>query len=154
MIRNANIAREQLDARFTKIKTADLFARPARGWIRAIRDSLGMTAAQLAARLGVSQPRVIALEQGEVKGRPTLQTLEKVAVALDCTLVYALVPNRSLEAMVRDQAAKLAVERMTAVDHTMRLEDQGVKATDAKRQRERLIDDILRTEGRRLWDRP
>jgi predicted DNA-binding mobile mystery protein A len=154
MIRNANIAREQLDARFTKMRAADLFARPARGWIRAIRDSLGMTAAQLAARLGVSQPRVIALEQGEVKGRPTLQTLEKVAAALDCTLVYALVPNRSLEAMVRDQAAKIAAERLASVDHTMRLEDQGVKAVDAKRQRERLIDDILRTEGRRLWDRP
>ena len=103
MIRNADIARQHLDARFTKLKAADLFARPALGWVRAIRDSLGMTAAQFAARLGVSQPRVIALEKAEGKGRLTLQTLEKAAAALDCTLVYALVPNRSLDAIVRDQ---------------------------------------------------
>lgn len=152
MIRNPDIARQHLDARFTKLKTADLFARPALGWVRAIRDSLGMTAAQLAARLGVSQPRVIALEKGEVRGRLTLQTLEKAAAALDCTLVYALVPNRSLDAIVRDQAAKLAKERLTAVDHSMRLEDQGVTPVDAKRHQDRLIDEILRTEGRRLWD--
>jgi predicted DNA-binding mobile mystery protein A len=150
MIRNADIARQHLDARFTKVKAADLFARPAHGWVRAIRDSLGMTAAQLAARLGVSQPRVIAMEKGEVRGRLTLQTLEKAAAALDCTLVYALVPNRSLDAIVRDQAAKLAKERLTAVDHSMRLEDQGVTPADAKRHQDRLIDEILRTEGRRL----
>jgi len=153
MIRNADIARQHLDARFTKMKATDLFARPAHGWVRAIRDSLGMTAAQLAARMGVSQPRIIALEKGEIKGSLTLQTLEKAAAALDCTIVYALVPNRSLDVMVHDQAAKIAKERLVAVDHSMKLEDQGVTPADAKRHRDRLIDEVLRTEGRRLWDR-
>ena len=154
MIRNAAIARQNLDARLIKMKAADSFARPTYGWIRAIRDSLGMTAAQLALRIGVSQPRVIALEKGEVRGSLTLHTLEKAAEALDCTLVYALVPNRSLDALVRAQASKIATERLATVDHTMRLEDQGVKPADAKRHRDQLIDEILHSEGRRLWDRP
>ena len=154
MPRNTDIARQHLDTRFAKLKATDLFARPARGWIRAIRDSLGMTAAQLAARLGVSQPRVNALEKGEVKGSLTLQSLEKVAEALDCTLVYALVPNRTLDAMVHEQAARIAAERLVAVGHTMRLEDQGVTPVDAKRHKNSLIEEIIHVEGRRLWDHP
>lgn len=68
--------------------------RPASGWIRTIRESLGLSTTQTAERLGVSQPRIIALERGELKGSLTLQTIRKVATALDCTLVYALVPNQ------------------------------------------------------------
>lgn len=70
---------------------------PSNGWIRTVRESLGLSTTQTAKRLGVSQPRIIALERGEIKGSLTLQTLKKVARALDCTLVYALVPNQRFE---------------------------------------------------------
>lgn len=154
MSKNIAIARKQLDIRFQDIKKPGLFARPQYGWIRAIRNSLGMSAAQLARRLGVSQPRVTALEQGEVKGRLTLQTLEKTAEALNCTLVYALVPNQSLEKMVKDRAEKMAVARLKTVGHTMNLEDQGVFPADAKAQHQQLVEDIIRREIRHLWDLP
>ena len=152
MPKNIAIARKQLDIRFQDIKKPGLFARPQYGWIRAIRDSLGMSAAQLARRLGVSQPRVTALEQGEVKGRLTLQTLEKTAEALNCTLVYALVPNQSLEKMVQDRAEKIAAARLKTVGHTMDLEDQGVLPADAQAQHKQLVEDIIRREIRHLWD--
>ena len=67
--------------------------RPPRGWLRAIRDALGMTMQQYAGRLGVSQPRIIALEKSEVEDTVTLGTLRRAAAALDCQLVYAVVPN-------------------------------------------------------------
>jgi transcriptional regulator with XRE-family HTH domain len=54
--------------------------------------------------MGVKQPSVVALEQSEAKGTIELATLRRVAEALDCTLVYALVPNRPLEQTVRDRA--------------------------------------------------
>lgn len=146
------LARERLDGRFSKMGPVSQFARPTRGWIRAIRDALGMSATQLAARLGVSQPRVVALEKGEVEDTLTLQSLQKAAHALDCTLVYALVPNRPLEAMVRAEAERIASERLATVEQTMRLEDQAVGSPEGARQRERLIEQLVRTETRRLWE--
>ena len=59
--------------------------RPPKGWLRAIRDALGMTTRQLAARLGVSQPRVVALEKGEVDETLTLAGLRRAAAALPQT---------------------------------------------------------------------
>ena len=67
-------AYEQLDKRFAKLKPlTNEAARPSRGWIRAIREALGMTTGQLAKRLGVHQPRVIELERGEATGNCTVK---------------------------------------------------------------------------------
>lgn len=152
MPKNIAVARKQLDARFQNLKTPGLFARPQNGWIRAIRDSLGMSATQLASRLGVSQPRVTVLEKDEIKGKLTLQTLEKTANALNCTLVYALVPHQSLEKMVQERAEKMAEARLKTVGHTMNLEDQRVLPDDAKAQHKQLVEDIIRRESRHIWD--
>lgn len=70
--------------------------RPANGWIQAIRTSLGMTSRQLAARIECSQSTLAALEKSEAEDRITLQSLRKVADALDCDLQYVLVPRSSL----------------------------------------------------------
>jgi predicted DNA-binding mobile mystery protein A len=91
--RLASDSRKHLDARFRALGSANRYASPNRGWIKAIREALGMTTVQLAKRLGVKQPSVTALEQSEAKGTIELATLRRVAEALDCVLVYALVPN-------------------------------------------------------------
>jgi predicted DNA-binding mobile mystery protein A len=111
-----------------------------------------MTAAQLAKRLGVSQPRVTVLEKDEVKRKLTLQTLEKTAVALNCTLVYALVPNSSLEKMVQERAEKIAESRLKTVGHSMNLEGQSVSADDENVHRRELIEKIILRESRHLWE--
>ena len=153
MIRR-DLARKSLDRRFAALKPAGEWARPAKGWVRAIRDALGMTAAQMATRLGVSQPRILALEQDEVRGALTLDTLSRAAQALDCTLVYALVPNQPLEAMIQNRAETIATARIASVDHTMRLENQGISRKDLQTERERLVVELLRGNVRRLWDEP
>ena len=113
-----------------------------------------MTASQLAARLGVSKTRVVVMKKGEIEGSLTLKSLEKAAEALDCTLIYALVPNnRTLESIVRAQAKVLTSERLAAVEHSMQLENQAVPASDSKKHLDRLIEQILWDEIRRLWDR-
>ena len=76
-----------LDKRFASLRPLAKNARPPKGWLRAIRDALGMTTAQLARRLGVSQPRIIELEQSEISGGVTLNTLQRAAEALGCRLV-------------------------------------------------------------------
>jgi predicted DNA-binding mobile mystery protein A len=144
-------SRAHLDARFKKIRPASQYAAPVRGWIRAVRSALGMSSAQLATRLGIKQPSVIALEQSEVKGTIELATLRRVAEALDCRVVYALVPNKPLETTVRDRARALVRTRRAAIEHSMLLEDQAVNTKYSAAQ----LDEFIReTNPARLWDEP
>ena len=101
-------SRAQLHGRFKALGPVTRYSPPVRGWIKAVREALGMTTAQLAKRLGMKQPSVVAIEQSEGKGTIELATLRRVAEALDCTVVYAFVPNKPLDAAVRDRARVLA----------------------------------------------
>lgn len=146
-------AARALDAKLALVRNS-FGARPPRGWLRAIRDALGLTTKQFARRLGVSQPRVVALEQGEVDETVTLASLRRAAEAMDCQLVYAMVPNRPLVDMLRERAEVKADEQIARMNHTMRLENQALTAGDQRRQREILIDQLLRGNLSRLWDEP
>jgi predicted DNA-binding mobile mystery protein A len=142
-------SRTHLDERFKGLGPVARYIPPVRGWIKAVREALGMTTAQLATRLGMKQPSVVALEQSEAKGTIELATLRRVAEALDCTLVYALVPNKPLEATIRDRARAFARRRLGPVEHSMLLEDQSVKGKDAEAR----LDEIVReTNPRLFWD--
>lgn len=147
-----DLARKHLDKRLSQWRPTSELACPPRGWIRAIREAVGMTAAQLAARLNVSQPRIFALEKGEVSGALTLETISRVAQALNCTFVYAIVPNTSLEEMVREQAQKKVAERLLRVDHTMKLEAQGLSDAEITAERERMVNELIKGNLRGLWD--
>ena len=144
-------AARALDARLSLVRNWSV-DRPPRGWLRAIRDALGLTTTQLAKRLGVSQPRVVALEKGEIEGTLTLASLRKAAEALDCKLVYAFVPNRPLVDTLRQRAETVADAQMGRLHHTMQLENQALTTSDQRRQRDSLIDDLMRGSARRLWD--
>lgn len=142
-------SRARLDERFKDMGSARKFAPPVRGWIKAIREALGMSTAQLAKRAGIRQPSVVAIEQSEAKGSIELATLRKMAEALDCTLVYALVPNRPLEETIRERARAYARRRIEPIEHSMMLEDQKVTRKD----NEARIEEIIReTIPRKFWD--
>jgi predicted DNA-binding mobile mystery protein A len=141
-----------LDKRFSSLRPFTNFQRPPRGWLRAIRDALGMTTAQYGKRLGVSQPRIVELEKSEQDGSVTLKTLQRAAEVLGCRLVYVLVPERPLAEVVTERARLVAERQSKAVEQTMRLEDQAVKDTRAARAlREQAIEDLLKRPAR-LWD--
>jgi predicted DNA-binding mobile mystery protein A len=142
-------SRARLDERLVQFGAAERYRPPGRGWIKAIREALGMSTAQLATRLGVRQPSIVDLERSEEKGSIQLATLRRVAEALDCNLVYALVPNQPLEMTIRARARALLRRRRGPIEHTMLLEAQDVAGTVTERQ----IDDIIReTSPRRFWD--
>jgi predicted DNA-binding mobile mystery protein A len=130
----------------------DAFGRPPRGWIKAIREALGMTTAQLAKRLGIAQPSAVGLEKAETSKAISLGTLERAARALDCTLVYALVPRKPLETIVQERASDKARARLRAISHSMTLEDQRVREEDEHEQLERLVKQLLEGPGSALWD--
>jgi predicted DNA-binding mobile mystery protein A len=143
---------EQLDRRFSEMKRLGAAVRPSRGWVRAIREALGMTTGQLAKRLKVQQPRVIELEKGEATGKITMQSLERAADALGCRLVYVLIPHKPITRTVEERALEVAERQLASVEQTMRLEAQGVTDKVARgKARQRLAEDLLRRPAR-LWD--
>jgi predicted DNA-binding mobile mystery protein A len=111
-----------------------------------------MSTRQYAARLGVSQPQVVAYEKGEAEETIALATLRRAAEALDCEVVYALVPRQPLVDVLRMRAEDIADAKLDRMGHTMRLENQEVTGPEQRRQRELMIDDLLRGKLRRLWD--
>jgi predicted DNA-binding mobile mystery protein A len=142
-------SRTHLDERFQELGPVTRYSPPVRGWIKAVREALGMTTAQLAKRLGMKQPSVVAVEQSEARGAIELATLRRVAEALDCTLVYALVPHKPLETTIRDRARAFARRRREPVEHSMLLEDQKVRGQDAEAR----LDEVVReTNPRLFWD--
>jgi predicted DNA-binding mobile mystery protein A len=142
-------SRSLLDDRLKQLGPVALYTAPVRGWIKAVREALGMTTQQLATRLRVKQPSVVAIEQSEARGTIELATLRRVAEALDCTLVYALVPNRPLEVAIRDRAGAFLRRRRASVEHTMLLESQSVRRKDSEAR----LDEIIREINPRLfWD--
>jgi predicted DNA-binding mobile mystery protein A len=143
-------ARERLDERLGPLRPVDRFRAPPKGWVRAIRDALGMSGVQFARRLGVQPPSVAALEASEESGVVQLKTLRRAAEALDCTLVYALVPNDSLEGAVRARACKIALRDLGRVAHTMKLEAQETKDGASDARVEAYIRDHVKE--RDLWD--
>lgn len=141
-------AREGLERRFARWRDREAVT-PTLGWIRAIRDALGMSTRDLAVRAGISAPRVSQIERAEVDGTLTLATLQRIAEALDCRVEYALVPRRPLDEMVRDQARAKAERLMLAVDHTMAMEDQRTDRPTWQSEVERTADEMIDRRG--LW---
>lgn len=145
-------ARQQLDKRLNILKNTDALARPPLGWVRAIRQALGMTTAQLGKRIGVTQSRAFDIEKAEVSGKITLDSLERAAKALDCRVVYALVPRQPLETLAEERALKKARSRLQSTSHSMALEAQSVDSEDEKAQVKKLARRLLEKPGSDLWE--
>ena len=125
---------------------------PRSGWLRAIREALGMTTRQLAARTGKSKTTVLSTERNEANGTVQLDSLRNLADALDCDLVYAIVPRTSLRERLDRQAGMIASQTVRRVSASMELEDQGVSAEERARQIDELAEEILRARKRDFWD--
>lgn len=152
MPKHKQIVRQQLDKTLSLFGFAKNLQPPVKGWIRAVREALGMSGTQLAQRLKVSQPRIPKLEQDEMSGAVTLKTMRQVAEALDCVFVYALVPRTSLEETVRTQAREVAAARMQRVSHSMLLESQGLSEEEQRASLDAAVEELVREMPRELWN--
>lgn len=141
----------QLDNALNRWRSADLPPRPASGWLKAIREALGMTATHLAERLGVTISTVTRLETSESDDTISLATLRRAAEALGCELRYALVPKQSLADTLETRATELARSRMAAISHTMALEAQATSRETVEAQTRELAESLLKGSRRALW---
>ncbi|MCK4509254.1 MAG: mobile mystery protein A [Desulfuromonadales bacterium] len=149
--KHRHIMREQLDETFESLNSVRGLHRPVKGWLRSIREALGMSGRQLADRIGVSQPRVVQMEKDEISDALTLKTLRQAAEAMDCVFVYALVPRTSLENTMRDQAKIVAKQRFSRTSHTMLLEDQVVSDDERRKMLDAKMEDLIREMPKDFW---
>jgi predicted DNA-binding mobile mystery protein A len=143
-----SIARQRLDEKLRGIPEG-LVAKPSQGWIAAIRDALGMSVRDLGRRMGTSGQLASRLEHDELSGVIQLSSLERAAAAMNCRLIYALIPNEPLEQMVRRQARQKAARAVGLVSHSMRIEDQAVAAGVELEQIDDLASEFVDRRG--LW---
>jgi predicted DNA-binding mobile mystery protein A len=153
------LARRQLSQALARYVEASRTPRPRDGWIAALREALDMTVRQLAARLGVSPSSIVRLERRERDDTISLGALRRAANALDCDLVYAVVPRSAtaaepadalLDSLIEARAREVAAAELGRIAHTMALEDQTVSAADLQSQIAERAAAVAATP-RRLW---
>ena len=121
----------QLVRSLSAFETARKEARPRRGWLRAIREGLGLTLENVGRKVGQSRRRIQEFEDAEANDRITLHSLRRVAAAMDCELVYAIVPKTgTISELAERRARGQAAEDVLDVEHSMALENQAVGKVD------------------------
>lgn len=125
---------------------------PKTGWIKTIRETLGMNTRQLGNLCNVSSERIIRIETDEVEKRTTLATMQKVAKAMNCRLVYALVPEEGIIEFIEKTAKDKAKLELEEISHHMELENQKVSNESMKDQIEILTDELIRNNLKKIWD--
>jgi len=146
------LVRKQLDATLKLFRPVLDIPVPPKGWIRAIRDALGMNGRQLADRLNFSRQRSDQIENEERRGSLTFKTMRRIAEGLDCVFVYGLVPRTSLEETVRIRAKQVAAKRLARASHTMSLEGQALREKENKEILSDMIEELMDKLPTNLWD--
>ena len=143
---------EQLNNTLMKYKSLTDLSYPLKGWIKTIRKSLGMSSRQLARRTGISQQRLSKIEQQEINGEVKLSTIKKIAEGLNCVFVYVIIPQTSVNELIRQQAQKIVEKRFERVTASMVLEDQEVYGHEKKNSFELAIEKLIDKMDKTFWD--
>ena len=143
---NKKILRRSYQKKFDLFRKA-IIARPQQGWLKTIREFLGMTTTQLAKRLEISQPRIVAMEKNERNVK--ISTMERIADVLNCDFSYAFVPRENIDDIIYNQAKKKALKILDKVNKNMGLENQLVKTDDLLKD---IIEELLDGNIARIWD--
>lgn len=143
---NKKILRRSYQKKFEALKKA-IISRPQQGWLKTIREFLGMTTTQLAKRLEISQPRIVAMEKNERNVK--ISTMERIADVLNCDFTYAFIPREHIDDIIYNQAKKKALKILSKVHTNMSLENQ---LTDSDELVEDIIKDLLDDNISRIWD--
>jgi predicted DNA-binding mobile mystery protein A len=116
----------QLEHSLAPFEAAKQVVRPTGGWLRSVREALGLSLESVGRSIGAGRQRVKKFENAEATDRITLHSLRKVAAAMGCDLVYALVPKSgSITNLSEEPARSEATRRVLAVEHSMALENQA-----------------------------
>lgn len=136
------LAMKQVKRRLDLLQKAASEAQIRSGWIAYMRQAMTMTLTNLAKATGLSFANIQQIEKREPNGKVTIQTMRKIAHAMNCEFFYAFVPKQDLESYLKEKALEKAKRLVQETDVHMTLEDQKVKQ-DINERIERIAEDLL-----------
>jgi len=144
---------QQLNNKMLGFASLKEVVMPPTGWVKAIRNVLGMSMQQLGNKLSVSKQGVLDIEKREKEGSITIKSLREIARVLDMQLVYGFVPNDgSMDALIEKRARELATEIVMRTANTMKLEDQANSQKRIQKAIEERTASIKNEMPKILWD--
>jgi predicted DNA-binding mobile mystery protein A len=146
----------QIEQLNSKLKPFELMAessRPAIGWVKTIRTSVGMSLEQLGNKLGITRQSVRSIEKRESEGAITIKAMEETAEALDMKFVYAIVPKEgSIQKFIENRAKILATEIVSRASATMELEGQENSPERIRQAIQERTQQIIDEMPKQMWD--
>ena len=152
-MRNNKLQFQQLNEKMLQLAGMQHVIVPPIGWIKAIRNGIGMSMEQLGKKLSITKQGVMDIEKREKEGAITIKSMQEIAKAMDMKLVYGFVPNEGdLEQMIETRAIEMAKKIVERTSNTMKLEDQeNSKERIEKAIKERAAE-IINNTPKILWD--
>ena len=126
--------------------------KPSEGWLSVLRKALGMSGAEVAARMGVSRGAVYQAERNEREGAITINQMQKLAEAMGGRFVYVIIPEGSVEDVIRAQARRKAEARIRRASAHMALEKQSLPSAQTRQRIEELADELVRDMPPDFWE--
>lgn len=148
------IAQQQYSSIVDKAATSLIGLKtPPEGWLRTVRNALGMSGAEVAKRLGVTRARVTTAEHAELTGGITLKSMQAMAEAMGCRFVYAVIPpSGRIEDIITAQARKKAMSIVGTTNIHMALENQKLPDEKIVQEVERLTREIALEQPSDFWN--
>ena len=136
-------------------------SRPNEGWLLTMRKAIGMSAPQLARRLGVTRAAIYQAERKELAGEITIRQMEKISRAMGGKLVYAIIPDlpgnsdfASIEDIIRIRAQSKARAIVARANTHMSLENQALGDVQNQLEINRLAEQLIHETPPDFWDAP
>jgi predicted DNA-binding mobile mystery protein A len=152
-MRNNKLQFQQLNEKIDQLTGLQHVIVPPIGWIKAIRNGIGMSMEQLGKKLSITKQGVMDIEKREKEGAITIKSMQEIAKAMDMKLVYGFVPNAgSLEQMIETRAIELATKIVERTSNTMKLEDQANSKERIEKAIKERASEIINNTPKILWD--
>ena len=152
-MRNDKLQFQQLNEKMDQLTGLQHVIVPPIGWIRAIRNGIGMSMEQLGRKLSITKQGVMDIEKREMEGAITIKAMQEIAKAMDTKFVYGFVPNAgSLEQMIETRALEIAKTIVLRTSTTMKLEDQVNSKERIEKAIKERAKEIINKTPKILWD--
>ena len=110
-MRNDKLQFQQLNEKMLQLAGMQHVIVPPIGWIKAIRNGIGMSMEQLGKKLSITKQGVMDIENREKEGAITIKSMQEIAKAIDMQFVYGFVPDAgSLDQMIEMRALEMATK--------------------------------------------
>lgn len=152
-MKNNKLQFQQLNEKINQLNGLQHVIIPPIGWIKALRNGIGMSMEQLGKKLSITKQGVMDIEKREKEGAITIKSMKEIAMAMDMQFVYGFIPNAgSLEQMLETRAIEIATKIVERTSTTMKLEDQANSRKRIEKAIKERASEIINKTPKILWD--